>query len=106
MMIHILIDIDTNLIVGCYFDLSKAERKKEELKKMFPYKEYKIKDHWVEWEGRKIMCDIIDFVMESKDEIVSYEVFYYDYEKVECGEPIGEVTFTMKDDDTITFQIC
>lgn len=52
------------------------------------------------------MCDIIDFVMESKDEIVSYEVFYYDYEKVECGEPIGEVTFTMKDDDTITFQIC
>lgn len=52
------------------------------------------------------MFDIIDFVMESKDEIVSYEVIYYDYEKVECGEPIGEVTFTMKNDDTITFQIC
>jgi hypothetical protein len=52
------------------------------------------------------MCDIIDFVMESRDEIVSYEFTYYDCEKIECGEPIGEVTFTMKDDDTITFQIC
>ena len=48
MKIHILIDIDTDLIVRCYFDLSKAERKKEELKKMFPYKEYKIENHWVE----------------------------------------------------------
>ena len=48
MAIHIVINAETNQIMGCYFDLSKAERKKEELKKMFPYKEYKIKDHWVE----------------------------------------------------------
>ena len=48
MAIHIVINAETNQIMGCYFDLSKAERRKEELKKMFPYNDYRIKDHWVE----------------------------------------------------------
>ena len=48
MSIHILINVETEEIEGCYFDLSKAEKRKAELKKLFPYKSYRIQDHWVE----------------------------------------------------------
>ena len=52
------------------------------------------------------MYDVIDFVIENSDEIIDYEITYYGHKKVGCGEPIGEIEFTMKNGDTEIFQIC
>ena len=50
----------------------------------------------------KIMYDIIDFVIENSNEIVDYEITYYE----DCEETIGEIEFTMKNGDKNIFQIC
>lgn len=48
------------------------------------------------------MYDIIDFVIENSNEIVDYEITYYE----DCEETIGEIEFTMKNGDKNIFQIC
>ena len=52
------------------------------------------------------MYDIIDFVIENSDEIIDYDITYYGHKKFGCGEPIGEIEFTMKNGNKTIFQIC
>jgi hypothetical protein len=63
-------------------------------------------NNYTEREVIKIMYDIIDFAMENGDEIIDYEITYYGHRKVLCGEPVGEVEFTMKNGDKHIFQMC
>lgn len=48
------------------------------------------------------MFDIIDFVMENSAEISNYEITYYSYSSEDW---LGEIEFTMKNGDKITFQV-
>ena len=63
-------------------------------------------NRYSEREVIKIMYDIIDFVIENSDEIIDYDITYYGHKKIGCGEPIGEIEFTMKNGDKTIFQIC